>query len=200
MVVPAGITLFNLHRIIQYSAKYKDDLGIEHAFFVNKEKYGSGVGSGVGSKGRTSDRKTRLMQLFTTTGEYFEYVYGHLKMNLCLEAMKKGDEQKLDWLPRLCTGSKGKFPPEISCSDFQLIKQHKAQKEINIDKINKILMHERFGANQKTNQSDKRLGPSILCQSNEPNSTIALIYKRPIEVLSDFSESSHSTDSGETGQ
>jgi len=190
IVVSAGITLYNLHRIIHYCAKYKDNLGFEHVFNIKNEKYGSGAGL---EKGRTSDRKTRLLQLLSTTGEAFQYVYGQLKVTLLLEAIKNGEKQKMVWLPKLCLGSKGTFPAESSCDDLQQLQQYKPLKTIDIDKINKILMHESFGANQKTNKATKRAGPSILCKSNQPNSTIALIYKRPIEEVTD-SESSVSSE------
>jgi hypothetical protein len=181
-VIFSGITLYNLHRIIHYSASYEDNLGIEHNFLIKNQKYGSGVGDNMK---RMSDRKVRLMQVIQNTGETFQYVYGLLKCSLVVIATKNGTKEKLSWLPRICSGSVGTFPPEISCSDLQQISRYTPFRFINIDTINKIYMHERFGANQITNKNEKRMGPSILCQSTQPHSTISLIFKRPIVSLYD---------------
>jgi len=186
-VIFAGITLFNLHRIIQIAAMYEDNLGIEHYFNIKNQKYGSGVGD---NSKRLSDRKTRLMQVIQNTGESFQYNYGLLKCSLVVIATKIGTKEKLCWLPRICSGSIGTFPPEPVCADLQLITRFIPSKRLEIDALNKIYMHERFGANQQTNKSEKRVGPSILCQSSQPHSTISLIYKRPIVTMYDSSDDS----------
>jgi len=139
---------------------------------------------------RLSDRKVRLMQVIQNTGDSFQYVYGLLKCSLVVIATKNGTKEKLSWLPRICSGSVGTFPPEMSCSDLQQISQYTPSRFIDIDTINKIYMHERFGANQQTNKNEKRMGPSILCQSTYPNSTISLIFKRPIVSMYDSSDDS----------
>jgi hypothetical protein len=186
-VVFGEITLYNLHRIIHYSGNYEDNLGLEHAFYIRNEKYGSGIGDNTK---RLNDRKVRFMQVLQNTGETFQYVYGQLRCSLVVIATKNGTKEKLSWLPKLCSGSKGTFPPESACSDLQLIRSYRPTRYVNIDKINKTYMHERFGANQQTNKVEKRVGPSILCQSSEPHSTISLIYKRPIISIYDSSEDS----------
>jgi len=156
---------------------------------INNEKYTSGVEKQV--RDSTNDRKVRLLQVISSTEDVFQYCYGALNFDITIQAIKKGDQLKIDWLPRICTGSRGTFPGEHSLQDLNQIQTFKPKKVINIDKINKTLMHERFGANQKTNVATKRTGPSILCQSNTPHTTISSIYKRPIEIFSsDYSESS----------
>lgn len=186
-VIFAGITLFNLHRIIHIAASYEDNLGIEHYFNIKNQKYGSGVGD---NSKRLSDRKTRLMQVIQNTGESFQYSYGLLKCSLVVIATKIGTKEKLCWLPRICSGSIGTFPPESVCMDLQSLTRFVPSKRLDLDALNKIYMHERFGANQQTNKSEKRVGPSILCQSAQPHSTISLIYKRPIIAMYDSSDES----------
>jgi hypothetical protein len=185
-VVFSGITLYNLHRIIQIAAGYEDNIGLEHYFLIKSQRYGSGVGD---STKRLSDRKTRLMQVIQNTGESFQYYYGLLKCSLVVVATKIGTKEKISWLPRICSGSVGTFPPELSCTDIQQITRFIPSRHIDIDSLNKIYMHERFGANQITNKNEKREGPSILCQSTQPHSTISLIYKRPILDLYDSEDS-----------
>jgi len=174
--------------VILYSGKYKGDVGLDHFFTFRGEKYTSGLDKSV--KEAYNDRKVRLLQVIASTQDSFQYSYGPLAFEFTVEAIKKADKQKLDWLPRVCTGSRGTLPPESSLGDPPQWATFKPKKEIHIDKINKTLMHERFGANQKTNSTSKRAGPSILCQSNSPHSTIALIYKRPLQIPSDNSDSS----------
>eukprot|EP01124_Arcella_intermedia_P037179 TRINITY_DN9899_c0_g1_i1.p1 TRINITY_DN9899_c0_g1~~TRINITY_DN9899_c0_g1_i1.p1 ORF type:complete len:253 (+),score=49.65 TRINITY_DN9899_c0_g1_i1:34-792(+) len=194
IVVPAGITLFNIHRVILFSGKYRGDVGLDHSFTFHGEKYTSGLEKSV--KEAYNDRKVRLLQVIASTQDAFQYAYGPLSFQFTVEAIKKAEKQKLDWLPRVCTGSRGTFPTEISLGEpQQQWATFKPKKEIHIDKINKTLMHERFGANQKTNNTSKRAGPSILCQSNTPHSTISMIYKRPIQIPSDNSDSSEYSES-----
>eukprot|EP01123_Difflugia_compressa_P008968 TRINITY_DN284_c2_g1_i1.p1 TRINITY_DN284_c2_g1~~TRINITY_DN284_c2_g1_i1.p1 ORF type:complete len:290 (-),score=45.81 TRINITY_DN284_c2_g1_i1:75-944(-) len=199
LVIPAGITLYNLHRIIHYCAKYSDDSTIDHWFNIKNDKYGSGGGTTAtmsltaDEKAKIiTDRKTRFMQVIQNSNDSFEYVYGLLRLTVTMDAIKSGDKQKMDWLPRLCIGSKGTLPPEEFCNDINQIRQFKPRKTVNIDKINKVLMHERFGANQKTNKSTKRDGPSsLLCHAHhdQPHSAITLIYKRPIDGPTEESSS-----------
>jgi len=131
------------------------------------------------------------MQAIQNTGETFQYVYGQLRCSLVVIATKNGTKEKLSWLPRICSGSIGTFPPESDCADLQQLQQFNPTRFLNLDGINKIYMHERFGANQQTNKREKRNGPSILCQSAQPQSTIALIYKRPIIDLYESSDDSY---------
>jgi len=112
-------------------------------------------------------------------------------------ATKNGTKEKLAWLPKICTGSKGTFPPEPACLDLQILQKYIPSRFIDIDKLNKVYMHERFGANQQTNKTEKRPGPSILCSSSEPHSTIALIYKRPIVPVDESSDDSDDDDDKE---
>jgi len=194
-VVFAEITLYNLHRIILYTSTYADNLGLEHYFFINNQKYGSGIGD---NSKRLSDRKARLMQVLPNIGENFQYVYGKLSCSLVVMATKNGTKEKISWLPRICSGSIGTFPPESECADLEQIRQYNPTRFLNIDAINKLFMHERFGANQQTNKREKRLGPSILCQSAQPHSTISLIYKRPIIDLYESSDDSDEDEENST--
>jgi len=186
-VIFAGITLYNLHRIIQISANYENNLGLEHYFIVKNIRYGSGVGDNAK---RLSDRKARLMQVIQNTGESFQYYYGQLKCSLVVVATKTGTKEKLSWLPRICSGSVGTFPPESGCTDLTQITRFVPTRHIDLDSLNKIYMHERFGANQQTNKNEKRTGPSILCESSHPHSTISLLFKRPIVALYESSDDS----------
>jgi len=190
-VVDAGMTLYNIHRVFLFSGKHRGDLGLDHTFVVKGYTYTSGADKQI--RDGYNDRKVRLFQVLSGSQEDFQYFYGSLKFEVSVQAVKKGDKVKLDWLPRVCTGSKGSYPPEPAMFDVNFLQNFKPKREINIDKINKTLMHERFGANQKTNIKTKRDGPSILCQkSHAPHSTIAAIYRRAIEA--EYSESSEISD------
>jgi len=130
------------------------------------------------------------MQVIQNTGDSFQYYYGQLKCSLVVVATKTGTKEKLSWLPRICSGSVGTFPPEPACTDPTQITRFIPSRHIDLDSLNKIYMHERFGANQQTNKSEKRTGPSILCESTHPHSTISLIFKRPIVALYESSDDS----------
>lgn len=179
IVVNAGFTLFNLHRVFMIAFKYKDNLAIEHNFIHKSGKYGSGPGK---RSGRMSDRTVKLNDLFRDMNDELIYQYGQLECQISIDTCKFGCNSSIrSWVPRCVEGSQGNFPPENKCNDKAAILKHKVSSSFDINKINKKLMFERFGVNQ-TQNARKRQGPSVLCFGEvDPTEIVLNHYRKPLK-------------------